>query len=198
VSNWSVIEQALVTWAAAKSGLGTGKVLWAESNARRPDGAFVTLRIADVTAFTVMDEIEIIDHTGDLVAPDAGEEIEFKAHALREFGVNVQCYAPPSGKAMPRGASSPRAVLEGMSASLFLPSVQDAFEAAGCSLLDRGPILYVPEIVGAGFEARAVMDLRFYVADTASEFTTYIERVQANGEDDLDQPGSGPDVDVEI
>jgi hypothetical protein len=198
MSDWSTIEQALVTWAAAKSGLGAGKVLWAESNARRPDGAFVTLRIADVTAFTVLDEVEVVDHTGDLDPPDEGEEIEFRVHALREFGVNVQCYAPPSGKALPRGAGSPRAVLEAMSASLSLPSVQDAFEAAGCSLLDRGPIQFVPEIVGAGFEARAVMDLRFYVADTASEFTTYIERVQATGEDDLNQPGSGPDVDVEI
>lgn len=196
-ADWAGIEDAIVTLVETYSGLGTGQVLWSESNAGRPAGSFITLRIGDVAPYTLTDEVQILDHSGEEDVEE-GEEIEMKVVGRRSFGLTLQCYVPPANRAVPRGDSSPRTILNKVGLAFSLPSAGDSLEAVGAAVEEVGPIQYIPEIVGAGFEGRAVLQMRFRVTDDASEFTTYIGRVQATGEEGLDQPGAGPDVDVNL
>lgn len=182
-ASWGNIENALVAWVKAQTGFATGQVLWANSNASRPAGEFVSLQLTDVTPITAADEVQAIDHTGDLVAPDAGAEIEMAVQARRQFGLSLQCFAPAGPIAVPRSATAPRAILEALSASLALPSVKAGFEAVGVSCYSKGATQDIPALVGANFEGRAILDLRFYVVNGLSEFTTYIGTVDASGVD---------------
>ncbi len=53
--------------------------------------------------------------------------------------------------------------------------------AAGLGLLDVGDVRNIPEIKGTKFEARAVLEPRFYVLDTVTESTGYIKTVNLTG-----------------
>lgn len=195
-ADWGSIENALVAWVAAQSGLTSGQALWAHSNASRPAGTFVTLQIVDVTPVTATDEVSVVDHTSDVTPPAVGAEIELAVRARRQFGLSLQCFAPASPIAVPRSSSAPRAILEKLSASLALPSVRGGFESVGVTCYHRGAVQDIPALVGANFEGRAVLDLRFYAVDGLSEFTTYIGTVDAAG--DPAGPLAGIDVEASI
>lgn len=177
--NWDAMEKAIAAWVASKSGLPSGHVLWAPNNHGRPDGSYVTLQRGDLSPISARDEVQTIDHSNDDPPPAAGAEIEYQVTAFRSFGVTLQCFAPGA----PRAAAAALSIVEALSMSLGLPSVLDALRAAGLSLYSRGSATYVPELVGTVFEGRALMELRFYVRDTVSEFGTFIGEVVADGED---------------
>lgn len=195
MADWAAIENGVAEWVRENSGLAVGQFGWSYSNIRRPDHTFITMEAGEVVGLAAQDEVNVVDHTGDVSPPDAGAEIELQAIGLREFGLTLQCFAPPSGSpAVPRGSSSPRAVLSKLQTALALPSVADKLSTAGLSCYDRGSIRYVPAIAGTEFEGRAILELRFYVTDTASEFTSYIDTVKVNDPADPDTPDTTNDT----
>lgn len=172
--NWTAVENALRAWVKAGSGLDNEHVIWAEQGGPRPDGAFVTVRIGDLVPVGAFDEVT---HGYDATQP-LGEEIEHVVRGERSCMVSVQAFTPEV-----MGSASARAVASRVLTALQRPSVRDALEAAGLSVYDPGTVKYVPAIVGTEFEARAVLEVGFYLVETASERGGYIAKVQVTNEE---------------
>ncbi len=81
-------------------------------------------------------------------------------------------------------------------AGLSLPSIRTALGAAGLSPFDMGAPLENGPLVGTKWEARALLEVRFYVTRTVSEFLGYIETCEP--EDFMGPPKSGTAADIDI
>lgn len=169
-ANWTAIEDAIRAWVKTGSGLADAKVIWADQTGARPAGPFVTIRIGDLLALGAVDEVEELT---DLGRP-AGQEVEQRVVGLREFPVSVQAFGPAVA-----GAGTAREYLSKVQTALALPSVRDALEAAGVSSFDQGVVRTVNELVGTKYEGRAILECRFYLLESVSEFSGYIETVEA-------------------
>jgi hypothetical protein len=185
---WQMREDAIRAWVKACSGFGNSQVIWAEQTGARPaESDFITIRIGDIVALGAVDEqIEEFDDSR-----PAGEEVEERVIAMREFSVSVQMF---SNKSIGNGTS--RFVMSKVQCGLGLPSIQSSFDDVGISVFDRGQIRNVAELVGTKFEARAVLEVRFYAVETTSEFVGYIDSVEADsymGPPDL---GTREDIDI--
>lgn len=178
-ADWNAIEAGLQGWVKAALGCDNRHAYWANPNVTRPtDGApFAVLEITDRRALGVTPQVIQTDH---LTNP-AGQEIELEARQVMDCGFRVQVYAPPARgthPGTPRGPANAAALAGKVRLAVALPSVSSALDDLGVSVYDLGSVTYVPELVGTDFEGRAVLEARFYVADSASEFTGYIETVQ--------------------
>jgi hypothetical protein len=171
-ADWKAIEGAILAWVKAASGLGDEAVFFAHQTGGKPpvvDGMFITISLGDALALGAVDAV---DHSYDDEAP-AGEEITLTSRGDRELSISLQCFR---GKLS--GNESPRAVLSRVQAALALPSRRDALAAAGVSVFDAGSVRWVPELVETAFEARALLEVRCYFVESASEKTTFIEAVE--------------------
>lgn len=162
---WTTVENALRAWVRAGSGLSEAAVLWAEQMGARPEGAFASLRIGELTPERgAPDEVQAITD----LAADPGEEIELRVNGRRELTVSVQLFgAPVTG-------TTALAILANVQAALALPSVVTALELAGLTVANIGAPLNVTAIKGTAFEGRAVLNVRFRTLVSLSEFTGYI------------------------
>jgi hypothetical protein len=59
--------------------------------------------------------------------------------------------------------------------NLTLESVRGSLIAAGVGLLSTGGIKGLPAIAGTQFEGRSILEPRFYIFETATETSTYIQ-----------------------
>jgi hypothetical protein len=100
----------------------------------------------------------------------SGSEIELQVVGDRECSLMVQCYT-----AAEYGSSSARQLLQRAQMALWLPSQDVLF--GPISIFDVQAIQDVPVVLEAGFQGRAAFRVRFYVRDTYSEFTTWIQTV---------------------
>lgn len=177
-ADWVGVENALQALVKAATGFDNRHCYWADPNVSRPqDGPFATLELVDRQAVGLVPETEQIDH-GD-GAP--GQEVELSAKQTIDCGLRVQVFAPPARgtkPGTPRGAASASTIASRLRLAASLPSNLDRLDAVGVSVYDFGNVLDVPAVVAADFEARAVLDLRFFVVDSVSEFTGYIGTVQ--------------------
>lgn len=156
-------------WVKAATGYSDSAVIWAEQSGSCPLPAFITLRLGELLALGAFDEL--VTET-DLLRP-AGTEVELRAEGLREFAVSVQAFGPST-----TGNATGRAVLAKCQTALMLPSVRTALAAAGITPFDIGPVQNVTALVHTKFEGRAILEVRFYVRDSISEYTGYIETVE--------------------
>jgi hypothetical protein len=170
-ADWTAIEDALFTWVQSASGLAAAKVLWSAqaTDVNRPTGQHVEIRIGTDTP---LGAAPYVSHEYDEDA-DAGEEITISVNEVRELVFVVQVFGGATTT-----SSSSRSVATLIQNALGLPSVRTLLETAGLSPFDRGKIEHVPELLDADFEPRAILEVRFYVADGISEVTGYIDSVE--------------------
>lgn len=171
--NWEPIENALRSWVRVASGFDDSAVIWDNQNGSRPARPFITLHLEGPLALGAVDAVT---HKYSATRP-AGAEIEIKAEGPRELTLSIQCYG-----LSPIGSDSPRAVLSRVQTKLGLPSVKDALGAAGVSVFDKGRIQDLSEILDTGFEARALLEVRCYAVESATETSTYIKTVELTDE----------------
>lgn len=182
-ADWTAIENALQAWVKTAVGFDNAHTYWLDSNAGRPtSGSFATLEITERVPLGATPQRVHTEH------PDnpQGEEIEVAAEQVLDCGFRVQIYAPPirgTKPGTPRGATNAAALAERVRLAGGLPSVMDALETAGLSVYDMGQVRYVPALIGTDFEGRAILDCRFYAADSVSEFTGYIDTVEVTDEE---------------
>lgn len=186
MANWTTIENAIRVWVKAGSGYGDSAVLWSDQTHARPSGAFITVRLGDTVPLG-NDEVEVLTDLG----ADPGEEIELRAVGRRELSVSVQAFTPGV-----TGSSAGRGILSTVQTALALPSVRAALDAAGLTPFDVGSVRNISALVGTAFEGRAVLDVRFYTNDTASEFTGYIEDVEAVSYMGPPDEGTADEIDI--
>lgn len=176
-ANWTNVENALQAWVKAATGYDNRHAFWANSNVTRPtDSPFAVLEITDRMMDGLAPEVIVSANP----ASSAGAELEIEARQLMHCAFRVQVYVQPSRgltPGTPRGASNAAAIASRIRLAAALPSNVSNLDAVGVSIYDMGTVHYVPEITGTDFEGRAVLDASFYVVDSASEFTGYIETV---------------------
>ena len=169
----TTIEDALRTAIVATTGLAAGNVIWAQQDASRPAGAWISL------AFLSLAEAgpPWLDVT-EAVPPVDGAEILHTVRAQIVGSLEAQCFAGDA-----TGAGSAVALLERVRERLRFPSVADPLVAAGVAVLDRGPVQQIGGGVlnSAVFEPRAVLVLRFSAASEVTETGTFIETVEVDG-----------------
>lgn len=168
-ANWVTIEDALRVWVKSATGYADSAVIWAEQTGARPSGSIITLRLGELLPIGAYDELT---SNTDLLRP-AGTEVELKVEGMREFAVSLQAFG-----ASTTGNSTGRAVLAKCQAALTLPSVRTALAAAGITPFDIGAVQNISALSHTKFEGRAILEVRFYVRDSISEFTGYIETVE--------------------
>jgi hypothetical protein len=187
-ANWTAIENALQAFVVARSGLAATQVIWAHQNASQPAGAFITLEIVGDSLTEGSPEV-LEDDTG----TTPGAEVTLTSQSMLDCGLRIQCFTPPArgtAPGVPTGSASARAILSQVRTGSALTATVEALAAAGVSVYDLGAIQFVPAIAGTDFEGRGVLDLRFYVLDSAVETTTYIGEVDAAGT--VSEDGASP------
>jgi hypothetical protein len=167
MTSWAALEDSIRTWVVASTGLPAADVIWAEQTGARPlTGAFATLKLGALIPLGAVDEVV---SNYDATRP-AHQEIELQVRALRECGISAQFFSPEV-----TGNTSARAYAQKAQSGLALPSVRAALADVGLSPFDRGSVQVLNALIGTKWEARALLEPRFYVMLTDSEFTTWIE-----------------------
>ncbi len=172
----TTVENALVAWALAGSGLAAGQVVWADQpGAKRPEGQYIALNpialVAQGHDWLEVEENE--ESTG-----DDGEEIRHVGRGVRQLTLSLQCFGGAG-----TGVASAQALLEQLRAKSVLPTPADLLLAGGLGLAEFGSVRRVGSVINtATFEPRAVAEARFHLASEVSELGTYIETVLVEGE----------------
>ncbi len=106
-----------------------------------------------------------------------GAELTYYARGLRECTLRLQAFAGIDGT--PIGASSPAEMLAAVVLKARLPVRAAALSAAGIGIAEFGDVRVIDGVLGSSsFDARALLDVRFFAAVEASESGTYIGSVE--------------------
>lgn len=112
----------------------------------------------------------------------AGAEVEYRVRGQRRASLTLQAF---NGAAT--GDTSPAWLLDTVIAKARLPSVRQALNAAGVGIASFGPVQSIDGVLGsADFEPRATLAVSLHLTAEVSEFSTFIERIQMQGEAPLD------------
>ncbi len=162
----------------AGTGLAVATDYWLIKSAT--DTVKFALSLADAIAGTAIDLLgsgtgthTIVD-TADTVRQ--GSEITYTARGLRDCVLRLQAFAGIDGTSV--GSSSPAEMLAAVMAKAKLPVQAAALVAAKIGLVSFGELQMIDGVVGASFDPRAIMDVRFYTTSEVSESGTYIESVE--------------------
>lgn len=170
--NMATLETGLASLIRTALGLAQKAVLWANQNAPQPDTSVQTW------AFLTRGDMGGVGVDGVQSYPTAGappgQEVTLSAQGVRTLPVSVHVYS----RAGTTGASSAFALLVALRTKLRLPSNEAALLALGLGLHAMGPVRTLDALLDQAIQGHASVELLFNLADTATETTTYIERVK--------------------
>ena len=173
MTSWANLENAILAWVSAGSGLAAGQIYLADQDLRRTETtARITYRLSTGGSNAGPPELAT-DYSG---ARPAGTEVRYTAKQAGELVVQIQAFAPVPAD----GASSispARNLMEACRGALGLPSVRDALNAVGLGVLDEGKVQRLAAVAGSTFEDRAHLDVRFFLTLAAQEQLGYIATV---------------------
>lgn len=135
---------------------------------------------AGITPFTIVlsDDFDG-NQLSRVLNPGGGAEIELDVSDLREITVSCQTFARPPDSTNP--AAHARHLLSLAQGALQLPSYHRDLLDAGISVIERGPIADLSEVIEDTMEARASMDIRCYIVSSAKEYTGFVDTVTGTG-----------------
>lgn len=166
--NWTALEDALHGWVVASTGYPAARVLWRDQIVNTPLANHITLHLNGPIVLGTDEQV----HATDLLQP-AGQEIELKVQGDREWSLEVQCYTGQTTT-----SSDAKSTLSTLQTVGQLPSKRDLLAAQGITLFDLGSVQYTPEVREVAYLGRAILLMRFYSRDVASERTGYIAEVE--------------------
>lgn len=166
--DWTAIEDALHAWVVASTGYASNRVLWRDQNANAKVADRITLHI---NGPIVLGNDELASST-DLLQP-AGQEITLYVRGDREWSLQIECYTGQTTT-----TSDAKSIMSKLQTVGQLPSKLALLDAQGISLFDLGSVQYTPEIREVAYQGRALLLMRFYSRDVATEKTGYIAEVE--------------------
>ena len=169
--DWRKVEDAIQEWFERSTGLGPGKVVWANQDMMQPPHPYATLNvISGPRKIGGEDETrcKIVDGQAKLLK--VGE---------REFTVSCQTHVGPTNDNNPEEHS--RALMSRAEAALGLPEYRDRLTEAGVSVIEQLNILNLDLVVADQYISRTGMDVRFGLAVCTSQDIQTIENVIVNG-----------------
>lgn len=170
---WTAVEDAIIAWVRAGSGLDAEHVYWTAKRPTPTTGPYITARVIAVRGIG-QDWVDVVD----AAVPAPGAEIEHRVRGTREMLLRLQCF-PGTPDGASTGAGAAVMLLDQVKTSQRLPPLHDALDAAGIGVLGSTAPTAVDGVVGSTiFEARAVMEVRCSLAPEVSVPGTYIQFVE--------------------
>ncbi len=166
--DWTSIENALHAWVVASTGYASNRVLWRDQDANAKVADRITLHISGPIVLGTDERVSATD----LLEP-AGQEITLSVRGDREWSLQVECYTGATTT-----TSDAKSILSKLQTVGQLPSKLALLDAQGISLFDLGSVQYAPEIREVAFQGRALVLMRLYSRDEASERTGYIAEIE--------------------
>lgn len=168
--DWATIQNALIAWFAAASGLTT---IWANQNAPQPAYPYAVLNIISGPVVLGIDETRATVDAAD-PPPPAGQEIILETCGPREL--TVSCQVLSSSDTPPNDA---RSLLTAAQAALRQIGMTEALNAAGLGVQQADAVMSIPNIANGRWLSRAAMDVRFNAWSSVTERTGYIQTTEA-------------------
>lgn len=166
--DWTAIENALHAWVVSSTGYASNRVLWRDQDANAKAADHITLHLSGPIVLGT-DEVK---STTDLLQPP-GQEVTLSVRGDREWSLQVECF---TGQVTT--SSDAKSILSALQTVGQLPSKLAILDAQGITLFDLGNIQYTPDIQEVGYQGRALVLMRLYSRDEASERTGYIAEVE--------------------
>ena len=166
--NWTAIEDALHAWVVASTGYPANRVLWRDQNANAKVADHITLHLSGPIVLGT-DELK---SSTDLLQPP-GQEVTLSVRGDREWSLQVECF---TGQVTT--SSDAKGILSTLQTVGQLPSKLTLLDAQGITLFDLGSVQYTPDIQEVAYQGRALVLMRLYSRDAASEKTGYIAEVE--------------------
>lgn len=166
--DWTAIEDALHAWVVASTGYASNRVLWRDQNANAKVADRITLHLNG----PIVLGCDELGSSTDLLQP-AGQEITLSVRGDREWSLQVECFTGDTTT-----TSDAKSILSKLQTVGQLPSKLALLDAQGISLFDLGSVQYTPEIREVAYQGRALLLMRFYSRDVATEKTGYIAEVE--------------------
>lgn len=166
--DWTAIEDALQAWVVASTGYAANRVLWRDQDANAKVADRITLHISGPIVLGTDEQSSATD----LLQP-AGQEITLSVRGDREWSLQVECYT-----GVTTTTSDAKSILSKLQTVGQLPSKLALLDAQGITVFDHGSVQYTPEIREVAYQGRALLLMRFYSRDVASEKTGYIAEVE--------------------
>lgn len=166
---WSTVQAALASWVRTGSGLAESACLWAEQEAPRPSGTWISISTPTVRRVG-QDWLDVLNNP----TPSAGAEILHRARGVREVSITLTCYSTTA-----IGASGAAQILDAVIAKAKLPTQRDALGAAGVSIARVGQVTPIPGLRNSSLlEPRATVEVVGYLVSEVEETGTYIETAE--------------------
>jgi hypothetical protein len=162
---WTAIEDAILVWVAAASGLTT---IWeGEADASRPAAPYIAL---SASARQVgQDWVVTADGAG-----GAGAELDETVRGVRELTLDLRCFGGAK-----RGPTKPGSVLEDVLQKSRLNAARALLKAGGWAPARFDPVLDTGAVLGgASFENRADARCFGMVSSEVTGTATYIQIVK--------------------
>lgn len=171
--DWTAVEDAFFDTFSVIDALADTNLVWNRYNVVRPDGPYVAMSLTQVNTVGRDGLYPVLNLTGQ----EEGD-INFTQRGMRDCQLNLQAFADPSG------ATRPEAIIHEVLAQLQLPSVRDAFNAAGIGILSNGPVASIDGAIDrpGAIEPRASVDIRFSLVSERFEAGNFIQKVQIENE----------------
>jgi len=166
--DWTAIEDALHAWVVSATGYAAARVLWRDQDANAKVADRITLHISGPIVLGTDERVSATE----LLEP-AGQEITLSVRGDREWSLQVECYTGATTT-----TSDAKGILSKLQTVGQLPSKLALLDAQAISLFDLGSVQYAPEIREVAFQGRALLLMRFYSRDVATEKTGYIAEVE--------------------
>jgi hypothetical protein len=177
--NLTDFQTAIQAQVKLATGFDNGHVIWAKQSRKRPSRPFIELDDLDdeTTNFTE-------DSVADAAVPTPGAEIELTSKEHVEINVQVRVFSSDV-----TGSNNAFNVAKKIRAFFARESTTAAL--VDIALVSRDTVREASLVLETEYEGRAVLTLKFRVADLETETTTFIET--ATVETTIDQLG-GPVV----
>ncbi len=183
MTNLEAFYDAVKAWAEAQTGL---TIIWGKESAPQPAYPYGWLRL--ITGPNPIGSIDEVRLSTDL-GQDPGEEVLQQVVGQRRAVVSLQILNRRDKAAAYDVTEDPASLMAQAQASLRLPTVIAAFDAAEVAVLTVGAIVDLSGLEGdKDFTDRRQMDTVFGLAFEVSERTGYIERALVTS--DLGAPSS--------
>lgn len=184
MTDWVPVEKALIAWVRAATGLDDQHVFLGEQDglAASP-GPWVTISIGDAQGRGVDQRTRGATDTG-------SRTIAFTLTSDKVQTIAFRAYSPTK-----TGNATARALLELVQTFSIAPDVRDQVNASGLGLVNQGRVQSLPKVRNAGYESQAILEMGFYLLQTAEVSVPYIETV--NGTGVIHDPGRA-DIDFDF
>ena len=196
--NFQVVEDAIRAWIKTSTGFADRQIYFANQNgAQPPDRPFIAITVGTSIAGVGFPEVK---RTTDLTQAN-GSEVQQDPLQIYDMRVTVQAFAentvsypvPSLPFSLPNSSGRTAVdLLVQCQTALGLESVNGALNAAGLGSYDWGTVRRADALVETYFEGRAILEVGFYLSDSADERTGYINEVSGTGTTGGDDARTAP------